>query len=187
MKTNIKHLRVASDAALVRFYQRGSNPAFEMIVLRHEGKLKIYSHRLLRNASLEKEVMQNLWIDVMQSLRKKTYKEKGHFLKWLQTLLYRLICALKRAEKHFVHEFDFENEDMVLQPDVPVFGDDSSNKQLRFAISALQRRLRITVKWHLARNMSFKEIALRLHTTTGYVTSAYSKAIKKMRVKLKVK
>ena len=180
METSLEKLSHASDAVLVRMFQRGSNRALYVLVIRHQANLKKYAQALLRNSELEKDAVQNVWCEVIVRLQKRAYKEKGHFKEWLQSLLYWRSVNIQKTEKQYVHRTP------TGQP-VPAAGRqdkllfEKRLAQIRISLRRLNEHHRTVVHLHVEKNMSFPEIARVMHTSTGNVTSWYSRAIKMLR------
>jgi RNA polymerase sigma factor (sigma-70 family) len=180
METSLKKLQQASDAVLIRLFQRGSNRAFYVLVRRHQANLKKYAHTLLRNSTLEKDAIQNVWIEIITRLQKRKYKETGHFKEWGQSLLYWRIANIQKEEAHYIHEMPPEKACNVSGAADKILYEERL-KQMRKSYARLNKHLRTVVQLRVYKNMSFPEIAHVMHASTGTVTSWYSRAVKKLR------
>ncbi|MEP7169132.1 MAG: sigma-70 family RNA polymerase sigma factor [Bacteroidota bacterium] len=180
METPLKKLEKASDAALVRLFQRGSNRAFDVLVKRYQLSLKKYARKRLHNPVLEKDAIQNVWYDVLTMLQRRTYKETGHFKEWVQTLLYWRTADILKTEAHYVHDVAATGKiSKTDAPDKLLF--ENRLKKVKESCSKLSKHLRQVVHLRVEKGMAFPLIAKVMHTSTGNVTSWYSRAIKKLR------
>ena len=80
----MKTVPLFTDAELIVQYLAGNSRAFAELVNRHRRELKTYLHKLLHNATLEKDAMQNTWMDVLTAFARHTYNEKGTFINWVK-------------------------------------------------------------------------------------------------------
>jgi RNA polymerase sigma factor (sigma-70 family) len=182
METTFKKLQQATDAALVRMFQRGSNRAFYTLVKRHEANLHKYAHTRLHHAEHEKDAVQNAWLDVLNKLQKREYKENGRFKEWLQSLLYWRALNIQKTEAHYVHGMlDEERASTNGTPEKVLF--EKRLAQLRVSLGKLNEHIRTVVHLRVDKNMSFPEIAEEMKTSVKNVTSWYSRAIKRLRRK----
>ena len=182
MKKSVLVFRHLSDAQLVYRFQLGSNEAFDELVNRYSGILKTYINSILHNPEASKDVAQDTWVEVITLLRKKEYKEEEHFFRWMQSIAYHIALKAIKPRGIYVNNPDILDE---LFEDVPV--EDMSTLQKRLlhrALSHLNKRMHKIIYMHYFLKMKFKEIAIKLKVSLGYITSEHSKAIKKLRVKL---
>jgi len=163
METSFEKLGKATDAILIRMFQRGSNRAFYIIVNRHKTNLAKYAHLLLHNTELEKDVMQQVWKEVIEKLQHKKYNETGNFKEWMQGILHKCSSAAMNRESGLVHEAEHAEEITEQQTVDKLF----FNKGPRI-MRLFYRRY-------------FKEIAKAMHISALTVTSWYSHAVKQLR------
>jgi RNA polymerase sigma-70 factor, ECF subfamily len=185
MKKELENLVKQSDAALVHLAEEGNNDAFEALVMRHRKPIQKFLHALLHNNTLEKDVMQELWLNIFEQLHGHRYKEKGQFRQWLRTLAYRLAVSVKRTQTRRV---SVEIAETIPVDSIDDEADNIAGERIRAlhkSLTKLNERMRTIVKMRIEEELSFSEIANRLHTRTGSVTKIFSRAVKMLKKFLK--
>jgi RNA polymerase sigma factor (sigma-70 family) len=182
MKKSVLVFPHLSDAQLIFWFQHGSNAAFDELVNRYSGILKTYINSILHNPEESKDVAQDTWEEVLALLHKHEYKEEEHFYRWIQSIAHHIALKAIKPRGIYVNNPDILDE---LFDEVPV--EDMSTLQKRLlhrALSHLNKRMHKIIYKHFFLKMTFKEIALKLKVSLGYITSTNSKAIKILREEL---
>jgi RNA polymerase sigma-70 factor (ECF subfamily) len=94
-----------SDETLMLRYAGGDALAFERLYRRHEMKVWRYIYRSVRNQASADELLQEVWIAVVQSAVR--YRPVARFTTWLYTLAHHeIIDRHRRTRLHCVDGID---------------------------------------------------------------------------------
>ena len=69
-----------SDSELVSLYIRGSEKAFEKLVLRHKSKVYTTIYLIVKDQYVAEDLMQDTFIKAVEKLKSGKYNEEGKFL-----------------------------------------------------------------------------------------------------------
>lgn len=187
MATPLKKLQKASDPALVRLFQRGSNRAFDVLVQRHTPRLKTYAHTLLHNTENEKDVLQQLWLFIMERLQQHRYKETGHFNAWLPTVLYRKACAFLRTQRKAVPlDVEMLSQQRALVTE-PTYGSDDYIAKVKAVIDTFNANLQRIIAARIFEDKTFPEIGSELDKSSDTVRKDFARGIQRLRKKFRGK
>jgi len=173
--TNSKLLtyRNASDNELVNLYQGGDQLAFEQLMKRHKARVYNAIFQIVRERSadsqfLAKDLAQDTFIRVIDSIRAGKYKEENRFLPWVLRIARNLAIDYYRRSKR-APTTSFENMVNTLevneefQQSADVVFDTQMRKEtsalLKSCIAQLPDSQREVLMLRHFAELSFKEIA----------------------------
>ena len=78
MKTEI----ILSDNQLIQMYTNGDSNAFSTLVNRHKSKIFTSIYIMVKDNYLAEDIFQDVFIRIIESLKKGAYIENGKFLSW---------------------------------------------------------------------------------------------------------
>jgi RNA polymerase sigma-70 factor (ECF subfamily) len=174
MTNNKLHLyRNSTDNNLVNLYQQGDELAFEQLMKRHKTKVYNAVFQIVRERSadsqfLAKDLTQDTFIRVVDSIRAGKYKEENRFLPWVLRIARNLAIDYYRRSKR-VPTTSFENMVNTLevneefQQSADIVFDSQARKEtsavLRACIAQLPDTQREVLMLRHFAELSFKEIA----------------------------
>ncbi len=88
-----------TDIALIKIFQEGNNDAFEILIRRHEEKIFSSIFFLVKDEYLAEDLFQDVFIKIIDKLRKKHYNEEGKFLPWALRISHNLCVDYFRKVK----------------------------------------------------------------------------------------
>ena len=161
----MKSLTQLSDQELVNLYLGGDSSAFSTLVLRYKSKLYTSIYLLLKDKYLAEDMFQDVFIRVIDKLKKGLYKEEGKFLPWIMRIAHNMCLDYFRKLKRSPVMKTSDDSDVFEQIDFSEPGSDSSmmaaetNHQVREMLDMLPDEQReIIIMRHYA-DLTFKEIA----------------------------
>jgi RNA polymerase sigma factor (sigma-70 family) len=161
----MKSLSQLSDQELVNLYLGGDSSAFSTLVLRYKSKLYTSIYLLLKDKYLAEDMFQDVFIRVIDKLKKGLYKEEGKFLPWIMRIAHNMCLDYFRKLKRSPVMKTSDDSDIFEQIDFSEPGSDSSmmvvetNNQVREMLDMLPDEQReIIIMRHYA-DLTFKEIA----------------------------
>jgi RNA polymerase sigma-70 factor (ECF subfamily) len=154
-----------SDSELVSRYIKGSEAALEVLIERHQAKIYSYIISRIRDAELANDVFQDVFVKVIQTLKKGKYNEEGKFLPWVLRIAHNLVIDHFRRNKRMptvspTNEFDVFD---IIKDDSPTRESSLIWEQIEYDLKKLidflpEEQREVLQLRHYSR-MSFKEIA----------------------------
>jgi len=156
-----------SDSLLVSHYQKGNEEAFEILVNRHKSRVYTSIYFLVKDRILAEDLMQDVFMKVVQTIKDGKYNEEGKFLPWVLRISHNLSVDYFRKKKR--------SPEIVMEDGSPVlnslqFSDyneegnrfpKESKRYLRSLIKELPvEQKQVLIMRHFL-GMSFQEIADR--------------------------
>src|SRR5215210_7760986 len=89
----------ATDIQLINSFQEGNNKALEVLVNRHKDKIFTSIHILVKDKYLAEDLFQDVFIKIIDTLRKNSYNEEGKFLPWAMRIAHNLCIDHLRKVK----------------------------------------------------------------------------------------
>jgi len=89
----------STDTALIKRFQEGNNDALETLIRRHEEKIFSSIFFLVKDEYLAEDLFQDVFIKIIDKLRKKQYNEEGKFLPWALRISHNLCIDYFRKIK----------------------------------------------------------------------------------------
>ncbi|PCJ57214.1 MAG: RNA polymerase subunit sigma-24 [Rhodospirillaceae bacterium] len=156
---------IISDQELVSNYLSGKESALAVLISRHQDRIFGYILHLVRDKQLAEDIFQDVFIKVVNTLRRKKYNEEGKFLPWVMRISHNLVIDYFRKKKRMPivdGGEDFDIFDTIKRED-PTIEDDLITSQIHSDVKELieflpEDQKQVLVMRHY-QEMSFKEIA----------------------------
>ena len=88
-----------SDQDLIMLYLGGSERAFEELLLRHKQKIYGSIYLFVKDSTLAEDIFQEVFIKIIDTLRKGKYNHEGKFLQWALRISYNMCVDYFRRNK----------------------------------------------------------------------------------------
>ena len=154
-----------SDKQLINGYLDGNEKCFEVLLTRHKNKIYTSIYLFVKDHDLAEDIFQEVFIKIIDTLRRGKYNHEGKFLQWAMRISYNLCVDYFRRSKRRTKVSPSETFDIF---DVLEVKDDNMETtiikdQTYTAIRNLVDKLppeqrEVVILRHYA-DMSFKEIA----------------------------
>jgi len=154
-----------TDNQLVQFFQDGNNGALETLVNRHKDKIFTSIYMLVKDKYLAEDLFQDVFIKIIDTLRKNNYNEEGKFLPWALRIAHNLCVDHFRKVKRTPTITTSDDRDIF---DVINVMEDSADKGMiksqshdgvRKMLDLLPEDQREVIVLRHYADLSFKEIA----------------------------
>lgn len=175
-----------SDEELMLAFAKNDLTAFEQLYARYKDALYRYFLRHLSNENICQELLQDLWMKIINS--KENYQVKAKFKTWLYTLAHNRLVDWYRRNNLEINAFE-ENTDEVVDgidhwSPMNELQTKRLSKSLKLAISDLPFNQREVFLLHQEGGLSLPQIAEMLDEGIEKIKSRYRYAIKKLRTVL---
>lgn len=173
----------ATDQQLVERAQRGDTRAFDLLVLKYQGRIAALVSRYISNSSEVEDVAQEAFIKAFRALPK--FRGESAFYTWL----YRI--AANAAKNHLVargrrpsadadvEDAEYFEEAAMLRdaesPEETLFGNELADV-VRSALNGLPDELRVALTLREFDGLSYEEIAEVMECPVGTVRSRIFRA-----------
>jgi len=154
-----------SDQELITQYIGGNDRAFEVLLVRHKQKIYTSIYLFVKDHALAEDIFQEVFIKIIDTLRKGKYNHEGKFVQWAMRISYNMCVDYFRRSKRRPKVSPTEAFDIF---DVlPVKEDNAEQSIIRSQTHDKVRKLvdmlppeqrEVVILRHYA-DMSFKEIA----------------------------
>ena len=158
-------LKMFNDQELISLYLAGDQSAFEVLLKRHKDKIYTSIYLFVKDSELAEDIFQEVFIKIIDTLRKDKYNNEGKFLQWAMRISYNMCVdhfrRNKRMSKISTNEtFDIFNiieskddnmEHTIIKSQIHI--------KLREVIDLLPDEQREVVILRHYADMSFKEIS----------------------------
>lgn len=154
-----------SDQELIARYLKGDERAFETLLNRHKDKIYTSIYLFVKDHSQAEDIFQEVFIKIIDTLRKGKYNHEGKFLQWAMRISYNLCVDQFRRNKRrtFITPTDtFDIFDVLESGEDNMEGSmikDQTYSKVRTLIDQLPPEQREVVILRHYADMSFKEIA----------------------------
>ncbi len=158
-------LQSICDQELIQFYLNGNERAFEELLQRHKSKIYTTIYMFVKDEHQAEDIFQEVFIKIIDTLRKGRYNHEGKFVQWAVRIAYNLcVDNFRRAKRRSIFN-STESFDIF---DVLSVSEDSheqaiiksqSHEKLRKLIDALPPEQREVIILRHYADMSFKEIS----------------------------
>lgn len=154
-----------SDSKLVSLYIKGNESALEVLINRHQAKVYSYIISRIRDEDLANDIFQDVFVKIIQTLKKGKYNEEGKFLPWVLRIAHNLVIDHFRRNKRMPtispsNEFDVFD---IIKDDAPTRETSLIWEQiegdLKKLIDYLPDEQKEVLRMRHYSRMSFKEIA----------------------------
>ena len=154
------------DNELVRMFIEGEKYCMQELIKRHKDRVYTYIYLIVKDSTVADDLFQDTFIKVIQSLKKRKYKDEGRFVSWVMRIAHNLTIDYFRKNKNQntysndQGEFDMLNNarfsDKTIEDSMIT---DQTTKDVRFLIDKLPKDQKQVVLLRHYGNLSFKEIA----------------------------
>lgn len=90
-----------SDAQLLSQYKKGNEEAFEELLNRHKDRVFTTIYVIVKDQFLAEDLMQEVFIKAIRTIRSGKYNEEGKFLPWILRIAHNLAIDQFRKEKRY--------------------------------------------------------------------------------------
>jgi RNA polymerase sigma-70 factor (ECF subfamily) len=154
-----------SDQELIKAYLDGNEAALAILVERHQERVFGYLYNKVRNREVAEDLFQEVFIKLVNKLKKGVYIEEGKFSSWLMRVSHNLtIDYFRKAAKNRTTSggADFDIFDVIA--DEPINMEEMQLHKLKCdniaqLVDTLPEKQKEVVKMRMYYDMSFKEIA----------------------------
>jgi RNA polymerase sigma-70 factor (ECF subfamily) len=154
-----------NENELIQLYLNGDSHAFSYLVNRHKTKIFTSIYMLVKDEYLAEDIFQDVFIRIIESLKRGAYIENGKFLSWAIRIAHNMCMDHFRRVKRTPtiktsDDTDFFEVNNFAEPatDVKIMQAER-NESLKKAIDKLpQDQREMIILRHFA-NLSFREIA----------------------------
>ncbi len=109
-----------TDHQLIALYLEGKESAFEELLNRHKAKIYTSIYLFVKDQDLADDIFQEVFIKIIDTLRKGKYNHEGKFVQWAMRISYNLCVDYFRRDKRrptISGTDDFNIFDVIRQPD----------------------------------------------------------------------
>lgn len=154
-----------NDKQLIANYLDGDERAFEELLSRHKSKIYTSIYLFVKDQSLAEDIFQEVFIKIIDTLRKGKYNHEGKFVQWAMRISYNMCVDYFRRSKRRPKVSPTEAFDIF---DVLQSSDDNAEQtiiksqthaKIRNLVDQLPPEQREVVILRHYADMSFKEIS----------------------------
>lgn len=154
-----------TDQELIKTYLDGNDKAFEILLKRHKDKIYTSIYLFVKDTEKANDIFQDVFIKIVDTLRKGKYNHEGKFLQWAMRISYNMCVDNFRRNKRRTKVSATETFDIF-----DVLESKDENMEVRMIKSQMHKRVRklvdqlppeqkeVVILRHYA-DMSFKEIS----------------------------
>ncbi len=159
------NVKMQKDQDLILQYLEGNEQAFEVLLTRHKSKIYTSIYLFVKDHELADDIFQDVFIKIIDTLRKGKYNHEGKFLQWALRISYNMCVdnfrRSKRRNKVSASE-TFDIFDVLESPDDNMEDyiiKGQSHSRIKSLVDQLPpEQKEVVILRHYA-DMSFKEIA----------------------------
>ncbi|MFZ1748547.1 MAG: sigma-70 family RNA polymerase sigma factor [Saprospiraceae bacterium] len=158
-------LKMLNDQDLISLYLNGEQKAFEVLLNRHKDKIYTSIYLFVKDTELAEDIFQEVFIKIVDTLRKEKYNNEGKFLQWSMRIAYNMCVDHFRRSKRMTKVNNTETFDIFNILECKDEHMESSmiksqiHTKLRTLIDQLPDEQREVVILRHYADMSFKEIS----------------------------
>jgi len=154
-----------SDQQLIAEYLQGDERSFEILLNRHRQKIYTSIYLFVKDTALAEDIFQEVFIKIIDTLRKGKYNHEGKFVQWAMRISYNMCVDYFRRNKRRPKVAPTDTFDIF---DVLQVSDDNAeqriiksqtHEKIRKLVDQLPSEQREVVILRHYADMSFKEIA----------------------------
>jgi RNA polymerase sigma factor (sigma-70 family) len=154
-----------TDHELIQGYLAGDQRFFEVLLRRHKNKIYSTIYLFVKDQALAEDIFQDVFIKIVDTLKKGKYNHEGKFLQWALRIAYNMCVDHFRRSKrrpHVTPTDTFDVMDIVRSPELnmeQMIMQSQTHTRLKALIEMLPPEQReVVILRHFA-DLSFKEIA----------------------------
>ena len=154
-----------NDHKLIDLYLNGQERAFEELLSRHQQKIYTSIYLFVKDQAVAEDIFQEVFIKIIDTLRKGKYNHEGKFLQWAMRIAYNMCVDTFRRNKRrpFVSATEtFDIFDVLQSSEAnaeQTMIRSQTHDKVRKLVDALPPEQREVVILRHYADMSFKEIA----------------------------
>lgn len=154
-----------SDQDLISRYLKGNEEALELLINRHKERVYTYIFSLVKDQQLAEDIFQDVFIKVINTLKRGKYNEEGKFLPWVMRISHNLVIDTFRKAKRMPTADGGDKYDIfdTIKQNGPSVEDTMVWEQIKGDVKELIEMLpeeqRTVLRMRHYCEMSFKEIA----------------------------
>ncbi|HEX5626098.1 MAG TPA: sigma-70 family RNA polymerase sigma factor [Saprospiraceae bacterium] len=154
-----------TDQALIDQYLQGDEKSFAELINRHEQKIYTSIYLFVKDRELAEDLFQDVFIKIIDTLRKGSYNHEGKFSQWAIRIAYNMCVDQFRRNKRRTKVSggeDFDIFDVLELPDENREDQmirSETHSRIRQLVDQLPEEQREVVILRHYADMSFKEIA----------------------------
>ncbi len=154
-----------NDQQLIAEYLNGNDQAFEILLNRHQQKIYTSIYLFVKDQSLAEDIFQEVFIKIIDTLRKGKYNHEGKFLQWAMRISYNMCVDYFRRNKRrpkLSPTETFDIFDVLQSPELNAEQGiirSQTHDKIRKLVDMLPPEQREVVILRHYADMSFKEIA----------------------------
>ena len=154
-----------NDQQLIALYLQGDERSFEELLKRHQQKIYTTIYLFVRDQSLAEDILQEVFIKIVETLRKGKYNHEGKFQQWAVRISHNMCVDYFRRTKRRPKVSATESFDIL---DVQYSHEDNAEQaiirsqthdRIRLLLEMLPPEQREVVILRHYADMSFKEIS----------------------------
>jgi len=154
-----------SDQQLIELYLKGDDKSFEHLLNRHKDRIYTQIYLFVKDRDLAEDIFQDVFIKIVDTLRKGKYNHEGKFIQWALRISYNLCVdnfrkSKRRTKVSSTETFDIfdllENKDDNMESTMIK---SQMHKKIRTLVDQLPEEQREVVVLRHYAEMSFKEIS----------------------------
>ena len=154
-----------SDQQLIENYLSGDETSFEILLNRHKSKIYTSIYLFVKDEDQANDIFQEVFIKIIDTLRKGKYNHEGKFLQWAMRIAYNMCVDQFRRGKRYSKVSStetFDIFDVLESPEESMEGAlmrTQTHDRIRSLVDQLPEEQREVVILRHYADMSFKEIA----------------------------
>lgn len=154
-----------NDQQLIVQYLEGSERSFEELLKRHRQKIYTSIYLFTKDHALAEDIFQDVFIKIIDTLRKGKYNHEGKFVQWAMRISYNMCVDHFRRTKRRPTVYPtetFDIFDVIEAPDLNAEQDiikSQTHQRIRKLVDKLPPEQREVVILRHYADMSFKEIS----------------------------
>jgi RNA polymerase sigma factor (sigma-70 family) len=154
-----------NDSELINRYMDGDEQSFEILLNRYKSKIYTSIYLFVKDQALAEDIFQEVFIKIIDTLRKGKYNHEGKFVQWAMRIAYNMCVDYHRRHKRRSHISPTEEFDIfeVLRlsddgQDTMMIRSETHDRIRRLVDSLPEEQREVVILRHYA-DMSFKEIS----------------------------
>lgn len=163
MKT--QDLQSLTDQQLIQLYIKGNTESFSVLIERHKAKIFTAIYLLVRDKYVAEDIFQDLFLKVIDNIKKEKYSDEGKFLPWVMRIAHNMSMDHFRRIKRMPTITTNYGEDIfdVMNFQSPAVDNEIMSNQTANSVKQMVDNLpddlrEVVILRHYA-DLSFKEIA----------------------------
>lgn len=159
-------IQAQTDRQLIVDYLDGNDYAFEVLLNRHRDKIYTSIYLFVKDHSQADDIFQEVFIKIVDTLRRGKYNHEGKFVQWAMRISYNLCVDHFRRNKRRpivnTKKEDFDIFDVLKSPNASAEDamiKSQTHEKVRELVDALPPEQREVVILRHYADLSFKEIA----------------------------